>query len=70
MIQCSSEWGRFIKYYTVYQFIKSSGHGQSKDEHDGILSSTLQLSRSRDSSVDIATGYGLDDQREREFDSR
>jgi hypothetical protein len=30
----------------------------------------ILLRRSRDSSVGIATGYGLDDQGEREFESR
>jgi hypothetical protein len=35
-----------------------------------ILSHILHVGRSRDSSVGIATGYGLDDQGEWEFESR
>jgi hypothetical protein len=35
-----------------------------------ILHSTGSYRRSRDSSVGIVTGYGLDDQGEREFKSR
>jgi hypothetical protein len=36
----------------------------------GVLCVPMYLTRSRDSSVGIATGYGLDDQGEREFESR
>jgi hypothetical protein len=35
-----------------------------------IIKYFLSSARSRDSSVGIATGYGLDDQGEREFESR
>jgi hypothetical protein len=39
---------------------------------DGYVRINVVLNkiRSRDSSVGIATGYGLDDQGEREFESR
>jgi hypothetical protein len=36
----------------------------------GIFDQLSHVYRSRDSSVGIATGYGLDDQGEREFESR
>jgi hypothetical protein len=36
----------------------------------GVFVLVQQARRSRDSSVGIATGYGLDDEGEREFESR
>jgi hypothetical protein len=63
-------------FVNIYLFLVKGKHHKSKAltlitiHKRAILSYSIFSGRSRDSSVGIATGYGLDDQGRQEFECR